>query len=172
MKQKVFKIGIKHSRSSIPDSPAQKVGQAIKNSLPSIAKRHRSPECGPTFFCSWPPFSIFRLRSAHYVVLSKNASHRKYFFVKTSFNLYPSMFCVEKNKNVLFLALEFTIFSYATWFLYFDFSPAPFLSSKTSWTVFMDDSPKTLWKTDLLLKEHGVPSALSAMPVENKLGST
>ena len=135
MKQKVFKIGIKHSRSSIPDGPAQKVGQAIKNSLPSIAKRHLSPEGGPTFFCSWPPFSIFRLQSAHYVVLSKNASHRKYFFVKTSFNLYPSMFCVEKNKNVLFLALEFTIFSYATWFLYFDFSPAPFLSSKTSWTT-------------------------------------
>ena len=102
MKQKVFKIGIKHSRSSIPDSPAQKVGQAIKNSLPSIVKRHRSPECGPTFFCSWPPFSIFRLRSAHYVVLSKNASHRKYFFVKTSFNLYPSMFCVEKIRMASF----------------------------------------------------------------------
>jgi len=58
MKQKVFKIGIKHSRSSIPDSPAQKVGQAIKNSLPSIAamslrkiaKRHCSPEGGPTIW--------------------------------------------------------------------------------------------------------------------------
>ena len=135
MKQKVFKIGIKHSRSSIPDSPAQKVGQAIKNSLPSIAKRHRSPECWTTFFAVDHHFRFF-VCGLH-IMLSSARMHRIeiFFFVKTSFNLYPSMFCVEKNKNGLFSALEFTIFSYATWFLYFDFSPAPFLSSKTSWTT-------------------------------------
>jgi hypothetical protein len=33
MKQKVFKIIIKHSRTSMQDMPAQKVDQAIKNSL-------------------------------------------------------------------------------------------------------------------------------------------
>ena len=52
MKKKVFKIIIKHSRTSMQDRLAQKVVQEIKNSLPSIAKRHRSPEGGPTFFCS------------------------------------------------------------------------------------------------------------------------
>ena len=47
MKKKVFKIIIKHSRTSMQDRPAQKVGQEIKNSLPSIAKRH---DCEETLF--------------------------------------------------------------------------------------------------------------------------
>ena len=50
MKKKVFKIIIKHSRTSMQDRPAQKVGQEIKNSLPSISKSHCFPEGGPTFF--------------------------------------------------------------------------------------------------------------------------
>ena len=58
MKKKVFKIIIKHSQTSMQDRPAQKVVQEIKNSLPSIAamslqkiaKRHCSPEGGPTIW--------------------------------------------------------------------------------------------------------------------------
>ena len=47
MKKKVFKIRIKHSQTSMQDRPAQKVGQEIKNSLPSIAKRH---DCEETLY--------------------------------------------------------------------------------------------------------------------------
>ena len=50
MKKKVFKIIIKHSRTSMQDRPAQKVVQEIKNSLPWFAKRHCSPEGGPTIW--------------------------------------------------------------------------------------------------------------------------
>ncbi len=75
MKQKVFKIIIKHSRTSIQDSPTQKVGSAIKNSLAIDLRSHGFPEGGPNFFAVDHHFSICRLRSALSVVLSKNVSY-------------------------------------------------------------------------------------------------
>lgn len=76
MKQKVFKIIIKHSRTSIQDSPTQKVGSAIKNSLAIDLRRVTAfRKAGRIFFAVDHHFSICRLRSAHSVVLSKNVSY-------------------------------------------------------------------------------------------------
>jgi hypothetical protein len=75
-KQKVFKIIIKHSRTSIQDSPTQKVGSAIKNSLAIDLRRVTAfLKAGLIFFAVDHHFSICRLRSAHSVVLSKNVSY-------------------------------------------------------------------------------------------------
>ena len=76
MKQKVFKIIIKHSRTSTQDSPTQKVGSAIKNSLAIDLRRVTAfRKAGRIFFAVDHHFSICRLRSAHPVVLSKNVSY-------------------------------------------------------------------------------------------------
>jgi predicted nucleic acid-binding protein len=75
-KQKVFKIIIKHSRTSIQDSPTQKVGSAIKNSLAIDLRRVTAfRKAGLIFFAVDHHFSICRLRSAHSVLLSKNVSY-------------------------------------------------------------------------------------------------
>ena len=72
-------------------------------------------------FCTWPPFSFCRLRLARTVVLSKNASHLNYFFVRNILVfLSIDVLCGTKMK-CCFSTLGLTIFSYAAWFLYLDF---------------------------------------------------
>ncbi len=100
MKQKVFKIIIKHSRTSIQDSPTQKLGSAIKNSL-AIDFCEESWFSGrrAQFFLQLTTISRFVVCGLH-ILLSSARMYFIYviFLCRTSLNLCPLMYCVEPKR--------------------------------------------------------------------------
>jgi hypothetical protein len=99
MKQKVFKIIIKHSRTSIQDSPTQKVGSAIKNSLAIDLRRVTAFRKAGPFFLQLTTISRFVVCGLH-ILLSSARMYLIYviFLCRTSLNLCPLMYCVEPKR--------------------------------------------------------------------------
>jgi len=99
MKQKVFKIIIKHSRTSMQDMPAQKVDQAIKNSLAIDLRRVTAFRKAGRIFLQLTTISRFVVCGLH-ILLSSARMYLIYviFLCRTSLNLCPLMCCVEPKR--------------------------------------------------------------------------
>ena len=99
MKQKVFKIIIKHSRTSIQDSPTQKVGSAIKNSLAIDLRRVTAFRKAGPIFLQLTTISRFVICGLH-ILLSSARMYLIYviFLCRTSLNLCSLMYCVEPKR--------------------------------------------------------------------------
>ena len=99
MKKKVFKIIIKHSRTSIQDSPTQKVGSAIKNSLAIDCEESRLSGRRAEFFLQLTTISRFVVCGLH-ILLSSARMYLIYviFLCRTYLNLCPLMYRVEPKR--------------------------------------------------------------------------
>ncbi len=165
MKQKVFEIIIKHSRTSMQDSPAQKVGSAVKNSLVIDCEESLLSGSRAHIFLQLTTMFDLSFAISTFCCPQQECIESVILLCRTSFNLYPLMFCVGDSRTKTNLPLLGTGI-----YLFFIFNLVSlfwFLScSILVLENYMDDSPQTLWKKFLTLKEHCAPSALSALPVE------